>query len=96
MYIVKVRRVGNSNVITLPKELEASGYVAGTAVRIEQLPDGQIRMRHDGELSDEEKNAIVRRVVAENREALDLLAAYDRGETVGTEERNNLTAKPRG
>ena len=30
MKIVKVRRVGNSNVISIPREFEASGYVPGS------------------------------------------------------------------
>ncbi|HWD69679.1 MAG TPA: AbrB/MazE/SpoVT family DNA-binding domain-containing protein [Solirubrobacteraceae bacterium] len=35
-----MRRVGNSNVVSLPRELEASGYVPGTSVLVEELPDG--------------------------------------------------------
>ena len=40
MKIVKVRRVGNSNVVSLPHDLEASGYTPGTPVLIEELPGG--------------------------------------------------------
>ena len=29
MHVVKVRRVGNSNVVTLPKSLELAGFAAG-------------------------------------------------------------------
>jgi hypothetical protein len=37
MKVVKVRRVGNSNVVSLPRELEARGYEPGTSVLIEEL-----------------------------------------------------------
>lgn len=84
MYIVKVRRVGNSNVITLPKELEASGYVAGASVLIERLPDGQLRMARATSLSPEQWRGLAESVVAADREALDKLAAYDRGELLDT------------
>jgi antitoxin component of MazEF toxin-antitoxin module len=42
--IVKVRRVGNSNAVSLPRELEASGYVPGTSVLVEELADGELRI----------------------------------------------------
>jgi antitoxin component of MazEF toxin-antitoxin module len=80
MYIVKVRRVGNSNVITLPKELEASGYVAGTSVLIERSPNGQLRMGRCSSLSSQQWYAQAADVAAADREALDKLAAYDRGD----------------
>ena len=40
MKVVKVRRVGNSNVISIPKELEPQGYVPGASVLVEELPGG--------------------------------------------------------
>ena len=42
--IVKIRRVGNSNVISLPRELEQRGYSPGTAVLVQELPDGELRV----------------------------------------------------
>jgi len=37
MKVVKVRRVGNSNVVSIPRELESRGYAPGTSVLIEEL-----------------------------------------------------------
>jgi antitoxin component of MazEF toxin-antitoxin module len=44
MKIVKVRRVGNSNVVSIPREFEASGYTPGVSVLVEELPDGELRI----------------------------------------------------
>ena len=85
MSLVKVRRDGNSGVVTIPAEAmrkanlsigdhvqidveEVSGRVTITPVRIEP------RARHDF-------LEVARGVIAEERELLDRLAAYDRGET---------------
>jgi len=38
-----VRRVGNSNVVSIPRELEASGYTPGCSVLVEELPGGELR-----------------------------------------------------
>ncbi|HEX3723671.1 MAG TPA: AbrB/MazE/SpoVT family DNA-binding domain-containing protein, partial [Nitrolancea sp.] len=84
MSFVKVRRDGNSGVVTIPAEEmrkahlsigdyvqidveEASGRVTITPMRIEP------RARHDF-------RKVARDVIAEERELLDRLAAYDRGE----------------
>jgi antitoxin component of MazEF toxin-antitoxin module len=81
MRIVKIRRVGNSNVITLPREFEAPGFSAGDEVVLDRTPDGGLHLLPARPVH-EDFQARVRRVVAENREALDMLAAYDRGESV--------------
>ena len=44
MHIMKIRRVGNSNVVSLPHTLEQLGYTAGTTVLLEVLPDGALRL----------------------------------------------------
>ncbi len=44
MKIVKVRRVGNSNVVSIPREFEASGYTPGSSVLVEELPGGGLRI----------------------------------------------------
>jgi antitoxin component of MazEF toxin-antitoxin module len=72
MKVVKVRRVGNSNVVSLPRELEASGYVPGTSVLVEELPDGELRI-----LPTERVRGIAARVVSERTEALEILASHD-------------------
>ena len=76
MDIVKVRRVGNSNVVTLPRAFVDRGYAAGTEVAIEQLEDGELRILPASKLRDMVR-AVGRRVVAEDREALQILAEHD-------------------
>lgn len=44
MHIMKIRRVGNSNVVSLPHALEQLGYTAGTTVLVDVLPDGALRI----------------------------------------------------
>ena len=44
MQMVKVRRVGNSNVISLPREFEDQGFTPGTTVIIDVLPTGELRI----------------------------------------------------
>lgn len=79
MEIVKIRRVGNSNVVSLPRSLEEFGYVPGTHVAVEIQPDGEILLR-PVESARAQIRAIVRKVVAERRGAFDILTKYDRGE----------------
>ena len=81
MQIVKIRRVGNSNVVTLPHQLEAAGYTAGTSVVIEQTPDGHLLLMPETSVR-ERIREVGRKVIREHREALDLLAAHDRGEAM--------------
>jgi antitoxin component of MazEF toxin-antitoxin module len=77
MNIVRVRRVGNSNVVSIPKELEAVGYTPGTDVLVEEVADGSLRLvRTDAVRALIRKAA--RRTVAEDREALAILEAHDR------------------
>lgn len=79
MDLVKVRRVGNSNVVSLSRDFEALGYTEGAEVVIESLPGGELLLMPATRLRDQIR-AIGRRAIAENRAALDKLAAYDRGE----------------
>lgn len=76
MKVVKVRRVGNSNVVSLPRELEASGYVPGTSVLVEELPDGELRILPTDRVR-ERVREISARAVSERAEALEVLASYD-------------------
>jgi antitoxin component of MazEF toxin-antitoxin module len=77
MQIVKVRRVGNSNVISLPRSMEGAGYVPGASVVLDVLPDGEAVLIPATQV-DAYVHAIGRRVIAKHRKALDLLEAYDR------------------
>lgn len=77
MKVNRVRKVGNSKVLSLPRELEKVGFVDGAQVVIQELPSGEVRL-----LPADRVSAMVReygrRVVAENRRALEILADHDR------------------
>lgn len=77
MRFVKIRRVGNSNVISLPADLAALGYTAGSQVMIEELETGELVLRNASLIRN-----LVRETgqstIADNRVALDILAAHDR------------------
>jgi antitoxin component of MazEF toxin-antitoxin module len=77
MKVNRVRRVGNSRVVSLPRDLERLGFTEGTQVLIQELPNGEVRLMPADRI-----RMLVReygrRVVQENREALDILAEHDR------------------
>ena len=76
MKVVKVRRVGNSNVVSIPRELEARGFAPGTSVLVEELETGELRI-----IPTEQVRARIRdvgqRLVGEHVEALKILAEHD-------------------
>jgi hypothetical protein len=76
MKVVKVRRVGNSNVISIPREFEAHGYAPGASVLVEELPDGDLRVMPTEKVR-ERIREVGARLVAEHGEALDILANHD-------------------
>jgi antitoxin component of MazEF toxin-antitoxin module len=76
MKVVKVRRVGNSNVVSLPRELEARGYEPGTSVLIEELEGGELRILPADQVRDRIRG-IGQRVVSEHAEALKILGEHD-------------------
>jgi antitoxin component of MazEF toxin-antitoxin module len=76
MKVVKVRRVGNSNVVSIPRELEARGYAPGTSVLVEELDGGELRIIPTERVS-ERIRSIGQRVVADHAEALKILAEHD-------------------
>ncbi len=77
MDVVKIRRVGNSNVISLPRSLERLGYTSGTSVVVDELDSGELRVIPASKVRDLIRET-GRRVVAENREALEILERHDR------------------
>ena len=79
MEIRKVWRVGGSNVLTVPRSLEAEGLRLGAQVIWDKLPTGEIVVRPVESVRDRIR-AVGREVIAENEDALDLLEAHDRGE----------------
>lgn len=76
MKIVKVRRVGNSNVVSIPRELEAHGYAPGTSVLVEELDGGELRIIPTEQLR-ERIRSVGKRVVVEHPEALKILAEHE-------------------
>ncbi len=76
MRIVKVRRVGNSNVVSLPRELEASGYTPGRSVLVEELESGELRIIPTDQVR-ERIRTVGQRIVAEHGDALKILAEHD-------------------
>jgi antitoxin component of MazEF toxin-antitoxin module len=80
MKVLKVRRLGDSNIVVLPKELEKLGYLPGETVVVEALPTGDVLIRPADHLR-AVMDDLARRVVEEDREALALLEAHDRRET---------------
>lgn len=79
MKTVKVRRVGNSNVVTLPVDLERLGFRAGEEVGVQALPSGAVMLLPSAKLHEYIRRAALQ-VAEESREALQLLAAYDKGQ----------------
>ena len=76
MKVVKVRRVGNSNVISIPREFEARGYAPGSSVLVEELPGGDLRIMSTEKVRERIRD-IGGRLVAEHGEALEILANHD-------------------
>jgi antitoxin component of MazEF toxin-antitoxin module len=76
MKVVKVRRVGNSNVISIPREFETQGYAPGSSVLVEELPGGDLRIMSTEKVRERIRN-IGERLVAEHGEALQILADND-------------------
>lgn len=75
MAVVKVRRVAGETVITLPRELEAEGFVPGAEVTIEPLVGGEgVAL-----MLVERARAVarMRRLAEENRGLLERLERYD-------------------
>ena len=77
MKINRVRRIGNSNVLSLPRELERAGFVDGAQIVIQELPSGEVRLLPADHMREMVRD-YGRRVVADNRRALDILADHDR------------------
>jgi hypothetical protein len=76
MKMLKVRRVGNSNMVALPKEWEESGFGPGDLVLIERDAAGEIRMLRAGDLSGR-IDALADEMVETPAKALKILADHD-------------------
>jgi hypothetical protein len=76
MKMVKVRRVGNSNMVALPKEWEASGFGPGAYILVERDQAGEARLVRAGDIS-ERIDAIGDEMIEKHAEALRILAEHD-------------------
>jgi antitoxin component of MazEF toxin-antitoxin module len=76
MKIVKIRRVGNSNVVSIPREFEDRGFSPGASVLVEELPGGELRILPTEKVRERIRET-GRRMVAEHEEALQILAEHD-------------------
>lgn len=77
MRIVKVRRVGNSNVVSIPSQLEEMGFRAQAEVLVTALPSGELRVLPVANVRTMIRE-YGRRVVDEDRRALQILEDHDR------------------
>jgi antitoxin component of MazEF toxin-antitoxin module len=76
MKMLKVRRVGNSNMVALPKEWEAVGFGPGAYVLVERDKAGEIRMLRAGDMA-ARVDALAEEMVEKHAEALQILAEHD-------------------
>lgn len=86
MEIVKVRRVGTSNVVTVPHIFEEFGFAPGAYVQVERQPNGDLMLRRYASQRDAVR-AIAAKVVVEDHRDLEFLAAYDRGDDTSHKQR---------
>jgi len=76
MRILKIRRVGNSNVVSIPREYEAKGFTPGSFVLLDETVDGELWLLPTEKLREHIRD-IGRRVVGDHAEALRILAKHD-------------------
>lgn len=77
MKLVKIRRVGNSNVVSIPPQHEDLGFKPEAQVLVTALPSGELRVLPVANV----RKMILeygRRVIAEDRRALRILEDHDR------------------
>jgi len=79
MKLVKIRRVGNSNVVSIPHELEGLGFVPDVPVLVTALPSGELRVLPASRLRQLIRE-YGRRAIAEDRRALQILEDHDHAE----------------
>lgn len=77
MALVKVRRVGNSSVITLPAGLGGHGFEPGSAVLVEAEDDGTLRVIPVLDV-DAHVREVARAAIQRRRRTLEILEAHDR------------------
>lgn len=76
--MLKIRRVGNSNMVALPKDWGADGFAPGGYVLVERDQAGEIRMLLAGDV-EAQVDALAVEMIEKHTEALRILAEHDRG-----------------
>jgi antitoxin component of MazEF toxin-antitoxin module len=76
MKMLKVRRVGNSNMVALPKEWEADGFGPGAYVLAERDEAGEVRILRAGDVP-ARIDALADEMIEKHAEALHILAEHD-------------------
>lgn len=77
--MLKIRRVGNSNMVALPKEWENDGFAPGAYVLVERDQTGEIRMLRAGDMA-AKVDALADEMIEKHAEALRILTEHDHGE----------------
>jgi hypothetical protein len=88
---VKVRKGGNSNVVSILRELKKSGYAPGASVLVEELADGELRIIPTDRVR-ERIREVGRRVVAEHPDAS--RSSPTTTQTATAQTRNPSTTRP--
>lgn len=76
MKLVKIRRVGNSNVVSIPHQHEDLGFKPDAQVIVTALPSGELRVLPVANVRKMIRE-YGRRVIAEDRRALQILDDFD-------------------
>ena len=74
---MRIRRIGNSNMVALPSELEEAGYRPGVEVLVQAMPEGEVRIVR-ADLARESTRDLARRLAERHRHTLERLADHDR------------------
>jgi antitoxin component of MazEF toxin-antitoxin module len=77
VHVVKIRKVGSGNVVSVPSALAESGYSTGQQVTIQKLPNGDLLVRRVVDRS-EQLQSTARRLMQKHRKSLEILEAYDK------------------
>lgn len=74
---MRIRRIGNSNMVALPSELEDAGYRPGVEVLVQGMPEGEVRIVR-ADLARESTRDLASRLAERHRRTLERLADHDR------------------
>ena len=73
---MRIRRIGNSNMVALPSEFEAAGYGPGVEVVVQETAQGELRIIR-ADLAAESVSEAARRLAVRHRRTLERLAEHD-------------------